>query len=96
MLLPRQKWTYVTIQKENSALGMSSKMTAGILILHSWSCQIISGCTQCKEFLFIGTRTKTESQSQNDLVMKGNKFTQFYIHKIGFNDISCIPQKLTI
>lgn len=32
MLLPRQKWTYVTILKENSALRMSSKMTAGILL----------------------------------------------------------------
>lgn len=57
---------------------MSSKSTAGILILHF---TVISDCRQCKEFIFLGT--ETELQSQNDLVIKGSKSTQFYIHKTG-------------
>lgn len=57
---------------------MSSKRTAGIPILRF---TVISGCRQCKEFLFLGT--ETELQSQNDLAIKGSKSTQFYIHKTG-------------
>lgn len=61
---------------------MSSKMTAGTWITHSRGCQVIRGCTQRKEFLFrYHTEQKTELQSQNGLVAKGSKPTQFYIHK---------------
>lgn len=55
---------------------MSSKRTAGKLILHS---AVISSCRQCQEFIFLGT--ETELQNQNDLAIKGSKSTQFYIYK---------------